>query len=371
MPKSQRDTLVLSFRQLVSFTTGLALALGIIATHSQAAETDAVIILRATWSGKSILKGVRKHCESGEKNRCEFQVNRSLFGRTVRRSDSFSMEWSCTSNPARSQTHSIRQAEYGTHISASCPIPEPLKPGEHAKNADYPYSFRNVILSGKHDTEIEPDLGQACLKSVRKVLADGGALKSHFLEPLIVPMTEKVPGGKLYHHTMNESVRTSLKELGTLQPQLEYLFKFVRTREMKEGWKRSEDYFGEGPGSQNFRRFGWRNFYTASTTTGSENYGPVMITLSISPEAKILKYDPAAWQAAVADLGEQFPTIKANCDLRFGVAHDALGDVTFQNFVTVMAEEMGVDVVDYNQRSTWYMLLAPVSVTALEVSFQY
>ena len=360
---------MLSFRHVLTLATGTALALGIIASQTYAAEGDEIVIHSAIWSGKSVLESAKKHCEEGGKSRCDYLVTPRFIGEATNPANrSFSMEWSCTSDPKNHQTKKIPHDATNQRFVISCPAPTPVVPGKPSKQAQYTYSFRNVILSGKHDAEITPDLGAACLGAVRKVLADGYVLRSKHLERLIIPFTDKLPSGKLYHHTKLESLKSELKAMPTVAAQMDHLFKYVRTREAKALWKRSEDYFGGGEGSQNFRRFGWREFYTAATRDGSEQYGPILFTLTLDPSAKIMLYNPDAWKAAVTDLGEQFPAIKENCDLRFGVSYDALGHVQFQNFVTVMAEEMGVDVVDYYQQDTWFMLNSPVSVTGLQIN---
>ena len=349
---------MLTLRQLIILATVTALGSGQARAYAGTQAIDAIRVQSATWSGRSVLEAAKKHCEEGDKSSCNYLVSPRYIGEATDPGNrSFSIAWACTSNPTKIQTVQLPHDATNKSIALTCPIPEPKeapKPGKPHRTSNYKYSFRNLVLNHAFESVIEPDLGRACLATVRKILSDGYVLRSKILEPLIVPLSSKVAGLKLYHRTQVESVRDSLNAFSTLEDKTDYLFKFVRTRDATALWNHSESFTGK---SQDYRRFGWRNFYTASSPSGSSEYGPIMITLSLDPEAKIMLYDLPKWQKAVADLVEQFPEIGTNCVTRFDGGKDTMGSLQFQNFIPFMAEEMGAQVLDYNQADTWFCLL--------------
>ncbi len=334
----------------------LALVIPFSGAHADTSASGTLVIHAATWSGKSILSGTREHCQG--KPACEFLTSPRFLGEATDVNDkSISIDWGCTSNPEVHHLTSFSHDATDFRFELSCPgLPQKPTPAkEPLETTHHSYAYRKILLDSKYTSQFGSDLqGGKCLGAVRTVLASGHTLYSEVLEQLIVPASRKIPGGELFHYTKAPAVKELIgsAKLSKLE-KLDELFKFVRTRELNH--------------DQYYRRLGWRNFFVASDRSSSSvfGFGSILVKFKLGKDAKMLTYDERIWREAIADMAARYPVIQQNCDLKFGYAYDALGTAAFQNFIPVMAEEMGVDILDYNQNDHWWQLLSPVHVESV------
>ncbi len=333
-------------------------------SFSAIAQLNTIQVQDVVWSGVSVLGKQRPEFCDG-KTQCNYKISPKFIGDASNPSNkSFSMKWSCSRTPEK--FNEIKEPHDATDklVSISCPeIPFVFDGTLLSKESLEQYSFRRVLLSSSAERNILPDVGGSlCLEATRAMLKDNKPLVVEAFKPLIVPFSTYDSDLTLHHRTRDSKVYQSTLNISPVLDQMNYLFSYLRTNDRSKIWQESESYAGS---SQFFRRLGWRNIFTAKTSTGSSGYGPYRLSFKLSPSATILKYNPKEWEKGVKELSRRYPNFGSSCNLNFSSVRDAIAVVTFQSFVAVIAEEMGVDVIDYNQNNEWFMLVAPTEVVSV------
>ncbi len=220
------------------------------------------------------------------------------------------------------------------------------------------HGYRDYLIRDDMVKIMESRIGQECSRATQATLQKYKRLKSSMLMKLITPLTDYVPELTFFHRTQAASFANNMKDKEViLSEKVKTIFDYLRLTG------------GRYPGHlyQEERVLGWRNFYLSRNDDGTiSRFGPHRIQIKMKPTSLILKYDSKVWAKALKQFAIDYPLIGQSCNLNQRTIRDALGPVDFNNFISVLATELGVDVLDYNQQDKWFMLLDGSSIESIQ-----
>jgi len=222
-----------------------------------------------------------------------------------------------------------------------------------------PYSYRNLLKDPNSPLRLE--LGLECTELVNKVIAEGGDFSSSILKSRVYPLSKiDFPSGakdNLFFHWTKQEGLNNLFQLKQLSKEkatarafreglFDELFAFLRKRP------------GAGPTGYGFLH---RLFYLAEDKDSSSSYGHILVLFELRNDARTISYEPEIWRRALVEVIERHhlspacPTdLNLIADLGFNLLH-------YSNLFYLIAEESGIEVVDYNQKKFWYQILSPTA----------
>ncbi len=316
-------------------------------------EEPQVQIIKATWAGKDVTASAQAWCQ--DKNPCHYKVSRKFVGEPEAGAQPlFSASWKCLNGlPEALQT--IKDAAEDSTHTFSCSIKRvPLKQGPSGLGH---VSFRALLSDPSTGAEMTRDLGAACAADINAITHAGNTLRSEKLAKAAQPLSSiRFSSGaqdmRFYHWT-NSAGLFDLFKLDSLSSEdassqakqnkrFDEMFSFLRTR-------RAAEY-----------QFWQRVFYVSEDTISSNWRGTRLINFTLDENAKTLSYDLDIWREAVTEVTERYPELARDCKTHLNrQISDTYGTVYFDDIFYIVAEDSGIQVVDYNQDQKWFQVLTP------------
>ena len=218
-------------------------------------------------------------------------------------------------------------------------------------------SYRNVILTSAGGPLIESLSSNrpGCGEVVRRIYKANGSLYSPIIDSTATllkdfPKFSKKQDDVYYHVTNSESYMNAFKDFGPASKRLgrqnpfERTLLFNRTRPARpvyhDGWERV--------------------MYVAESLETISFFSTFGIELEVSPDARMVDLNQKNWERALAELGERFPELAKKCGTKFDTSlQDMYATVNFHALVWLVAEDSGIDAMEYFQGGRWFQMLTP------------
>jgi hypothetical protein len=262
------------------------------------------------------------------------------------------------------QQDQIALTEALKKINAACTEVQTLTPTAEAcfkpqNNLNRDGTFASTLLNPASDAPLLTDLGASCGPFVQKIYKDGGTLASSTVIDAARPISSiALPSGQhdgvFYHYT------TAVELMNSLHPEIksrkEAQLEAVKNKEYDHIF---EFYKTRAPDPKGF----WdRIYYIAEDPVSSEYAGTLRIRFTLDPKAHTVTWDDRMWVKAIDELDRRYPGFKSACGDDLPLTHkDTYGTVRYNNILFVMAEDSGIDLLDYNSKR-WFMLVSPKSI---------
>lgn len=226
------------------------------------------------------------------------------------------------------------------------------------------YTFRKILLDPRYNTQMKAELGSECVDAINKITQTGGSLYSRQLANAAVPLGSiryfsGVQDNLFYHWTSNSGLHTLFK-LNELSAE------DASTRASKENiYEQMFFYLRTRPADQ--YKFWRRVFYVAEDPQSSAFLGSSLIEFTLNPQSKTLKYDINMWQNGMDEVAAKHHELAQKCKMKLDWdIPDTFGRVLFSNMFFIVAEDSGISLIDYNQRSSWFQILSSEPFVSLK-----
>ena len=228
------------------------------------------------------------------------------------------------------------------------------------------FTFRKILADPAKNQNMAAELGAACVQAINQITQAGGSLRSITLMNSTKPLEQikfGANGGNpyFYHWTSRDGLH-EMFELNRLSEDqvieraranntYEKMFDFLRARSADE------------------YAFWRRVFYVAKDKASSAFLGTQLIEFELDLNAKTISYEHKIWQKAMDEVSASYPSLKQACamdlDRQFPDTH---GVVMSNNMFFIVAEDSGVEVIDYNQKELWFQILSSRPFKAIRKS---
>ncbi len=229
-------------------------------------------------------------------------------------------------------------------------------------------SYRNIILSvlGKSIVDDLNSYRPNCGSTVKEIYAQGNTLYSKVIDEATIrlsdfPLNTGTWHSDFSHFTPSEnfmnSFNTSHEKLVS-NVIYEGMFTYIRGR----------DSIGHG---------NWlRQFFVSEDPETIRFWAPYEIKFDMNPDARLVQLqDPNMlkissgtkfihprdlWIWALDEIGSKYPEVKRACGTKLELdMHDSYGWIHYSPLSFIIAEDSGVDVIEYLQGGRWFMVLSP------------
>lgn len=337
-----------------------AIAFVLASIFAIAAQANEIHVTRAVWGSHDVTAKAASFCDG--KNECEYKIHPKYVGDVGKDTyQAFILQYKCSTSPQSQIKVAMQPAgkAFGSVISLSCPMP-PLTPEQvHAMFGARTATFRQMLRDPDKGQYMRAEIGSACTDAINALTASGRSLRSEKLVAAEVPLRSiHFASGQeddTFYHWTSDPGLINLFHLDTMTPQeaftnalknhlFESMFDFLR--------KRQADNYA----------FWRRVFYVAEDTESSAFLGNHLIEFDLDLNARTIQYDQQVWADALAEVAHRYPTLAANCKMGLDEpVADTFGAVMFNNLFFIIAEDSGVEVVDYNQQEKWFQILSPTA----------
>lgn len=325
---------------------------------SHSSFSSEIEVISAFWGNQDVTAQAKAYCDS--KTECDYKISLLFIPKSTSEDQSFTIDWRCLRGTEKSelQTKAISGNAENKHVHLTC---SDLFFYSNQEKKKVPlnqskYDFRSYLTNNDYKNTFMSDLGKNCYESVYDTMMEFPALQSPLLSGLVIPLKKVKNNLKFYHSSKAVSFIIQMSDQSIpIEDKFKSIFDHVRIAGSRWGRLNEEE-----------RRLGWKNFFIGSTVSSTKMYGNDTIEIKMSENSKILKYDADIWKKALEQIAADYPLIGKHCNLSQRGIQDAIGYVEFNNFIPVFATELGADILDYNQKLTWLMLLREKNVLSIE-----
>lgn len=222
-------------------------------------------------------------------------------------------------------------------------------------------SFRRVIRSGNNYGLLQElsDNRRGCGDAVRDVYEKGGSLYSAAVDKAAKPLGDFPKGSGVqddyyYHFSKSADFRAGMigKEGDALRKQVDGAILYAR--------QSGPRYLLPGNPSGMYHSNWGRSFYVSEDRKSIEFIAPYGIEFVIRPDARLISLDRDPLEGALREVGERYPDVGRRCGKRFDTSiRDTFGSVDYHALVFLIAEDSGIDLIDYKQDGHWFQVLTP------------
>ena len=214
-------------------------------------------------------------------------------------------------------------------------------------------SFRRILLSdaGAPILEELSRINPGCGEAVKKVYQDGHSLYSKVIDGAAVrlgdfPFASGAQDDTFYHYTTSKSFMESFD--GTQAELLakgayEDIFVYIRSRVGQEEYKAN-----------------WNRGFFVCESMAYSSWAPYGIEFHLNLKARLISLKPDLIVDALQEIALRFPEVGARCGTELNAyINDTFGAIHYHSLIFLIAEDSGVDVLDYFQKGSNFIVLTP------------